>query len=920
MSNQQETPDKASDSMSQKIAAAMKTIETEIPSLQYSPAKQTENASSGKSNEFILLTAGKEELNQLFEIFKSNGIGAYWDTTGRGYWILAIQEPIIQEFSKHNTIRYKKSTEPVETLSELILYKLEKSKQDIESEINIYLGKNKLKIDSIEQLTKPSPPVDMGNHGHPFLRDPVEKWKEVSRRIKERKNRREIESSEEVNEATNRANDIDERISASEENIKSIAREQVIKDINFDYFEIDEYCDDKRTSYGTELIEAADKRKCLIALKQAAIKNQKLAEINKNTQSDEQGERFQMNDRDIPIKQAIIGPKIAHVLQTFEDPVNHTTQEQIMQPQGSLDELKSTDDNLNQVLFIKSEPGKEKIKDFLKANKIDYIYDYAELGYYCENTKSDNLKEFCETKQMVCIELPSECKTFSEFKIENIKENLTYVTDNIAKISAELGLQYKEAEDLLQQDCLKEPIKDKRCRELVFFINAYTNLLNAQVRFENSVLMNKSVTDSADKVKTAQSISELLDKHAANLAKYKDQDYLGLPQITIPELDNKLLGLRKLMMICAAPNTGKTSLTIQFGMDILSNNPDSCLLFVSLEMPIDDILIGMQSNLSCLTDREILLSRKYDARINGYRPLNEEELIFLAYANDTLASFGERIRIIDGETYPDLTIEQIMEHVDDIKQKTGLKHVAIAIDYLQVFPVPDDILANFKGPNDHDKWLISQMKKLRDYINKDTDRQVPLIVITEARKPSSSLVNQKPNMSDVMGSARVSYTPDCLMLLWPLNEAELINVWNKEIGLVIGIDDDDNKKTILKQFEVNEYTVLSLVISKGRNGMRRGSIHVIYYYAANRFATFASEKDFITKETRIAYPTAKTISEIEAIKEKIAADIAADKEKSKERKRKKEQNASDKPDSKSAAAGDTAKEDNDENDYEKEYE
>lgn len=396
--------------------------------------------------------------------------------------------------------------------------------------------------------------------------------------------------------------------------------------------------------------------------------------------------------------------------------------------------------------------------------------------------------------------------------------------DGIAMVKEQLArASLIETNDLAPSACYKERITPASLDSL---INPNTNI--------ESVL----------------NIKELLQRHKAQLASYRGKEFLGLPQITLCELDKALLGLRKLMVLCAAPNTGKTSLTIQFGIDILLHNSDSCLLFISIEMVADDILTGMQCYLSGLKDREILLGGRHDKETGQWECLANDELAKIEDANTRLEEFGNRLRILDGETYPDITIDQIIEHVEDIKQKTGLKHVAVIIDYLQVFPVPSKQIDQFKSSLDQDKWLIGQMKRIRNHINKDTEKQVPLIVITEARKPGSSSANQKPNMSDIMGSARTSYTPDCLLFIWPLDKDELVDLWDKNIGRQFNPKDDIHKEAVWEYFTANEWAVSLLVANKGRNGMRRVSIPVVFHYSENRFTTFDSEKNGILEAVK----------------------------------------------------------------------
>ena len=117
-----------------------------------------------------------------------------------------------------------------------------------------------------------------------------------------------------------------------------------------------------------------------------------------------------------------------------------------------------------------------------------------------------------------------------------------------------------------------------------------------------------------------------------------------------------------------------------------------------------------------------------------------------------------------------------------------------------------------------------------------------MIVISEARKPSSGDESWAGDLSDVMGSARGTYTPDAVLLLKPLSEQQLKDLWVKmkmppitHTGDVNDFEDVKFDSTI-KEFLANHgITICSLKLCKGRDGMKKFNILLAFHFYKNRF-------------------------------------------------------------------------------------
>ena len=130
-----------------------------------------------------------------------------------------------------------------------------------------------------------------------------------------------------------------------------------------------------------------------------------------------------------------------------------------------------------------------------------------------------------------------------------------------------------------------------------------------------------------------------------------------------------------------------------------------------------------------------------------------------------LEQIGDRLQIHDLKTLPNLSSETVINYINNLKSSTNCKRVIVIVDYLQVWPIPEN--KRFSSDLEADKWRIGEIKKIRDAINEFNED--PVIIISEARKPSQGDQVWGGSMADVMGSARGMYSPDVILLLSALN-------------------------------------------------------------------------------------------------------------------------------------------------------
>lgn len=327
-----------------------------------------------------------------------------------------------------------------------------------------------------------------------------------------------------------------------------------------------------------------------------------------------------------------------------------------------------------------------------------------------------------------------------------------------------------------------------------------------------------AATSEKNTTKTIKTTLQLLEEQDQRLALYRGKEFLGLPQKTIPKLDELLLGLRKFIILAAAPNVGKTAITIQFGLDVLKNNDDVCLIYVSLEMSREDVIDRMRCHLTPMTYKNLYFGSQKDDGSQGWYTLNELESLDNSKAE--LEKLAPRFLILSEEDSPQISVTEIIQYIKDLKASSKCTKAIVIIDYLHVFPIEDKDFKNIHSDNEADKCRIGYMKRLRAELVTD-----PLIVIAEARKPSSSKDNWAATMADVSGSGRIGYGPDAGILLNPILDDEL----EEKI-------DEQAKGPAIRELLANKgLRILRLTVDKGRDGMQKGDILLKYHFFENRF-------------------------------------------------------------------------------------
>ena len=310
----------------------------------------------------------------------------------------------------------------------------------------------------------------------------------------------------------------------------------------------------------------------------------------------------------------------------------------------------------------------------------------------------------------------------------------------------------------------------------------------------------------------------------ASLQQYRGREFLGL-QTGLKQLDERTLGLRGLCLLGAAPNVGKTALVLHLGINLLRQNPEACFLFISLEMDRASLQSRIYCNLAQM-DWSTLVRGDKGMR-GGTGPFfTPEQQSLLQKADEWIGGNGHRIRIHDRQSFGNrISAASILREMNDLKTQCGAIRAFVVIDYLQVIPVPEKI--RFSSEIDLDRYKLRIVQDILAGMKKDESALMgdAVLAISESRKPSVGRKHWGEDLSDLMGSARLGYGADAVLLYRRITDDE-------QIETIYGVQ---NGQETLEQLERDGIAPIMLELAKGRDGMRIGEWPMEYLYNRSIF-------------------------------------------------------------------------------------
>jgi hypothetical protein len=293
-------------------------------------------------------------------------------------------------------------------------------------------------------------------------------------------------------------------------------------------------------------------------------------------------------------------------------------------------------------------------------------------------------------------------------------------------------------------------------------------------------------------------------------------------------------GWNGLIMVPAAPGTGKTTFALQAGLEAVEANPDSVFVFFSYELTFDEVRQRVISHMSGVTVRDIRRAAVADQRFDeARRRLDAIADRFAIVSSDMVGRIG-------GTTDPADAFRPLQDIVESMRRRAGVPRSFVVVDNMQqmtpVLEMPGKVL----DPMEVDRYAMEGFKGLRNRLG----TRDPLMVIAETRKDDFG----EPDLGSVLGTGRTVYAADHIFVMaappWPEDEDQ--------------DDDEDRPKggqkgrpkrkkidpIFLDAVLVKDRPFRTAVVVNGvkvRNG-RRGPHRFIFKHPENRFSVVEGKR------------------------------------------------------------------------------
>lgn len=321
-------------------------------------------------------------------------------------------------------------------------------------------------------------------------------------------------------------------------------------------------------------------------------------------------------------------------------------------------------------------------------------------------------------------------------------------------------------------------------------------------RLANHVAQGKTEAKPGD-------FDALLDGVVDGLKDTHARGWLGLRLPAFKQLDQRLCGLRGLMLLGAAPGVGKTQLTIQLGIDAMKD-PTVGLVYLSLEMPSSDLTTRLLALASELSYRKLRLGDRGVATDSDGLKFSSQDREKLKTGVATLKATSTRMvmySMADIGTMkatsedPSRWYGRLLTLIQEAKERLKVERLFVVVDNLQAILVEPPHGGAWSGDMERDRLIIEGLSRLQQETNE------AILVISEVNKGQ---FKDADGMGDLLGTGRNAYRADVVMLMSRAYE------WVKS-------EDNPNKKE--KEYDDLE---LSLLIDKGRDGVERGKVKLTW--------------------------------------------------------------------------------------------
>jgi replicative DNA helicase len=332
-----------------------------------------------------------------------------------------------------------------------------------------------------------------------------------------------------------------------------------------------------------------------------------------------------------------------------------------------------------------------------------------------------------------------------------------------------------------------------------------------------------------------QSVPLLGEGQAAyeeRVERYRGRQRIGL-QTGLQILDDRTCGLRGLILLGAAPGVGKSVYALQLASGVcrysVEHDNNACVLYLSLDMDADDVRDRLHCCLAGMDWATYRLgSQSLRENLDGPR-FTEAHQLRLDDARQRITDWqlDRRVAIVGRDEVGQLSASKITGMAHTLRSRTGAEHCLIVVDYLQLLPVPEEIAR--QNDLEADKYRVRMVQQVVDASKGEGNRpRDTVIAISEARKPSTTSATRHTwgtRMEDLMGSARLGYAADAVLLMRPMEDRDLADHYNTVAG-----------EQLREELAVEGVSPLIITLAKGRDGMVRGSWPAEFHYRESRIS------------------------------------------------------------------------------------
>ena len=324
------------------------------------------------------------------------------------------------------------------------------------------------------------------------------------------------------------------------------------------------------------------------------------------------------------------------------------------------------------------------------------------------------------------------------------------------------------------------------------------------------------------------------------------RQFAGIRQSMMPTLNYNLNGYQGVTMVAGPTNSSKTQFFLHTVISALNDNPDLAIIYLALDQPESKLLSRI---CSCITGQNVEDFEQGSNRGDNKNPMTDQDLMNRVMGQDWLREhLGSRLFLFDRAYFPRLRFqfEYVRDIVRYVRQESGLKRVAIFIDYLDQLEV--------EGQEKMKDIYVDQerVQALLDWALLNPDD--PILAITEVNKESQK-DGDAVKSTGVMGTSRKIYAPDNVLIINPWTNEEIMSWTDDCYGGDLSTmrlrvlrepleysDKEMRDKKFRKEADKrrqwlsnHDLSLGSISVTKVRDGGRRCKVWYTNYFRCSRF-------------------------------------------------------------------------------------